>query len=225
MNGCFQFQASYTYSHALDEISNSSLNPFGLNANGNVDVVTPLNPFNIRQLNYGSADYDVRQSFVMNYVWSDALRHLTPRGPNELVEACTFSGTIFKHTGFPYSIWSSNETAALQGSLFGSTSPATTTAVLANVVGSPNINCGASAAQLVNGQPNPCYSAANFVDPTNNFGTQRRNQFRGPGYFDTDFDVEKTFGIPRCDAPPSSTTPTSFNLFNHPTFPFPHPTI
>src|ERR1700729_562427 len=29
-NGGFQFQASYTYSHALDEISNSSLNPFGL---------------------------------------------------------------------------------------------------------------------------------------------------------------------------------------------------
>ena len=80
MSGGFQFQASYTYSHALDEISNSSLNPFGLNSNGNVDVVTPLNPFNIRQLNYGNADYDIRQSFVMNYVWSDALRHLTDLG-------------------------------------------------------------------------------------------------------------------------------------------------
>jgi hypothetical protein len=79
--------------------------------------------------------------------------------------------------------------------LFGSTSPATTTAVLANVVGSPNINCGGSAAQLVNGLPNPCYSAANFTDPTNNFGTQRRNQFRGPAYFDTDFDVEKAFTV------------------------------
>src|SRR6202007_670971 len=76
-NGGFQFQASYTYSHALDEISNSSLNPFGVNANGNVDVVTPLNPFNIRQLNYGNADYDVRQSFVMNYVWGDAFRDFT----------------------------------------------------------------------------------------------------------------------------------------------------
>ena len=191
--GGFQFQASYTYSHALDEISNSSLNPFGVNANGNVDVVTPLNPFNIAQLNYGNADYDVRQSFVMNYVWSNAFRHLTARGPDALVKGWTFSGTIFKHTGFPYSIWSSNATATLQGSLFGSTSPATTTAVLANVVGSPNINCGGSAAQLVNGLPNPCYSAANFADPTNDFGTQRRNQFRGPGYFDTDFSVEKSF--------------------------------
>jgi Carboxypeptidase regulatory-like domain len=224
-NGGFQFQASYTYSHALDEISNSSLNPFGLNGNGNVDVVTPLNPFNIRQLNYGNADYDVRQSFVMNYVWNDAFRHFTARGPNALVKGWTFSGTIFKHTGFPYSIWSSNETAALQGSLFGSTSPATTTAVLANVVGNPNINCGSSAAQLVNGQPNPCYSAANFADPTNNFGTQRRNQFRGPGYFDTDFDVEKSFGVPKWEKAQFSVGARFFNLFNHPNFAFPNTNV
>lgn len=225
MNGGFQFQASYTYSHALDEISNSSLNPFGLNSNGNVDVVTPLNPFNVRQLNYGSADYDIRHSFVMNYVWSDALRHLTARGPNALVKGWTLSGTIFKHTGFPYSIWSSNETATLQGSLFGSTSPATTTAVLANVVGSPNINCGASAARLVNGQPNPCYNAANFVDPTNDFGTQRRNQFRGPGYFDTDFNVEKSFALPKWEKAQFSVGARFFNLFNHPNFAFPNTNV
>jgi hypothetical protein len=221
-NGGFQFQASYTYSHALDEISNSSLNPFGLNANGNVDVVTPLNPFNIRQLNYGNADYDVRQSFVMNYFWNDAIRHLTARGPNALMKGWTISGTIFKHTGFPYSIWSSNETAALQGSLFGSTSPATTTAVLANVVGSSNINCGASAALLINGLPNPCYKAANFADPTTNFGTQRRNQFRGPGYFDTDFDFEKAFAIPKWESAKFSVGARFFNLFNHPNFAFPN---
>jgi len=220
-NGGFQFQASYTYSHALDEISNSSLNPFGVNANNNVDVVTPLNPFNIRQLNYGSADYDVRQSFVMNYVWSDGFRHLTKWGPNALMKGWTFSGTIFKHTGFPYSIWSSNETATLQGFLFGSTSPATTTAVLANVVGNPNINCGASAAGLAS----PCYNAANFADPTNNFGTQRRNQFRGPGYFDTDFDVEKAFAIPRWESAQFTVGARFFNLFNHPNFAFPNTNV
>jgi len=221
VNGGFQFQASYTYSHALDEISNSSLNPFGLNANNNVDVVTPLNPFNIRQLNYGNADYDVRHSFAMNYVWSDAIRHLTARGPNALMKGWTISGTIFKHTGFPYSIFSSNATATLQGSLFGSTSPATTTAVLANVVGSSNVNCGSSAAQL----SNPCYNAANFADPTNNFATQRRNQFRGPGYFDTDLDFEKAFNIPKWESAKFSVGARFFNLFNHPNFAFPNTNI
>jgi hypothetical protein len=216
--GGFQFQAAYTYSHALDEISNNSLSPFGVNTVSNVDVVTPLNPFNIRQLNYGNADYDIRQSFVMNYVWSDGIRHLTSRGPNALVKGWTFSGTIFKHTGFPYSIFSSNETAALQNGLFGSTSPATSTAVLANVIGSPNISCGNSAAQL----GNPCYSTANFADPTNNFATQRRNQFRGPGYFDTDFNVEKGFAIPKWESAQFTVGARFFNLFNHPNFAFPN---
>jgi hypothetical protein len=221
MNGGFQFQVSYTYSHALDEISNNSLSPFGVNTITNVDVVTPLNPFNIRQLNYGNADYDVRHSFNMNYVWSDAFRHLTSLGPNALVKGWTFSGTIFKHTGFPYSIFSSNQTASLQGSLFGSTTPDTTTAVLANVIGTPNINCGNAAAQLAN----PCYSAANFAEPTNNFSAQRRNQFRGPGYFDTDFDVEKSFGIPRWEKAQFSVGARFFNLLNHPNFAFPNTNI
>src|SRR5579871_5389280 len=48
--GGFQFQASYTWSHALDEISNNSLSPFGLNTAGlYADVIFPQNPSNIRQ--------------------------------------------------------------------------------------------------------------------------------------------------------------------------------
>jgi Carboxypeptidase regulatory-like domain len=221
MSRGFQFQASYTYSHALDEISNNSLNPFGVNTIANVDVVTPLNPFNIRKLNYGNADYDVRQSFVMNYVWSNSFRHLTSWGPDALMKGWTFSGTIFKHTGFPYSIFSSNATALLQQSLFGSSAAATATAVLADVTGAPNVNCGASAAQLVNGLPNPCYSAVNFSDPTTTFSAQRRNQFRGPGYFDTDFGVEKSFAVPRWESANVSIGARFFNLFNHPNFAFP----
>ncbi len=225
MKGGFQFEASYTYSHALDEISNSSLNSFGVNTNANVDVITPLNPFNIASLNYGNADYDIRQSFVMNYVWSDSLRHLTHWGPDALMKGWTFSGTIFKHTGFPYSIFSSNATAALQQGLFGSSSLATFSTALANVVGNPNINCGSSAAQLVGGLPNPCYSAASFSDPTTTFASQIRNQFRGPGYFDTDFSVEKTFGVPKWESAQFAVGARFFNLFNHPNFAFPNTNV
>jgi hypothetical protein len=225
VSGGFQFQASYTYSHALDEISNNSLNPFGLNTFTNVDVVTPLDPFNVRRLNYGNADYDIRHSFVMNYVWSNSFRHLTSWGPDALMKGWTFSGTIFRHSGFPYSIFSSNDTALLQQSFFGSGAAATATSVLTNVVGNPNVNCGGSAAQLVNGLPNPCYSAANFADPTTTFGNQRRNQFRGPGYFDTDFNVEKSFVIPHWESANLTVGARFFNLFNHPNFAFPNTDI
>jgi hypothetical protein len=113
----------------------------------------------------------------MNYVWSDSFRHLTSWGPDALMKGWTFSGTIFKHTGFPYSVFSSNATALSQQSLFGSGAAATATTVLANVIGSTNINCGASAAELLNGQPNPCYSAANFSDHRTSFPGQLRKKF------------------------------------------------
>jgi len=222
--GGFQFQASYTYSHALDEISNNSLNPFGLNSTTNADIVFPIDPNNISLYNYGNADYDIRQSFNMNYVWSDAFRHFTSHGPNALVKGWTFSGTIYDHTGFPYTIYSSAVTGDLHASNFGSNAAATLTSAPAVIAGPQGLNCGPSAAQLINGvTPTPCYSAGNFIDPSSatGYGNQRRNQFRGPGYFDTDFNVEKAFGIPSHETMQFTVGARFFNLFNHPNFSFP----
>ena len=217
-NGGFEFNAGYTWSHAQDEISNSSFNPFGLNTSTNVDVVTPLNPFNLRSLNYGNADYDVRNSFNMNYVWSDAFRHLTSWGPNALMKGWVFSGTIIKHTGFPFSIYSSNATNALQAGNFGSTATATISTALANVDGPVSLDCGASGANL----NTPCFGGSgSFSPPTTTFSSQRRNSFRGPGYFDTDFNVEKGFGVPKWEGANFSVGARFFNLFNHPNFNFP----
>ena len=51
---------------------------------------------------------------------------------------------------------------------------------------------------------NPCLLSANFADPFDTFGNQGRNQVRGPGHFDTDFAVEKGFGIPKWEGAQSS---------------------
>ncbi len=221
--GGFQFQAGYTYSHSLDDISNNSLNPFGVNSQTNADIVFPIDQTNIRRYNYGNSDYDVRHSFNMNYVWSDAFRHITSRGPNALVKGWTFSGTIFAHGGLPYSIFSSAMTAALHNSNWGSSAAATGTSALAVITGNTNLDCSSSAAQIVNGVHNACYALANFADPSSatGFGNQRRNQFRGPGYFDTDFGVEKAFGLPKWESAQFSIGARFFNLFNHPNFAFP----
>jgi len=221
--GGFQFQAGYTYSHSLDNISNNSLNPFGLNNQTTADIVFPIDQTNVRKYNYGNSDYDVRHSFNMNYVWSDAFRHLTNRGPNALMKGWTFSGTIFAHGGLPYSIFSSALTAALHNSNWGSSAAATGTSALALITGNQNPDCGPSAAQITNGVHNACYSQANFADPgvATDFGNQRRNQFRGPGYFDTDFGLEKAFAIPEWESAQFSIGARFFNLFNHPNFNFP----
>jgi len=214
MSGGFQFQASYTWSHALDEISNNSLSPFGVNVNAqNADVIFPQDPNNLKKYNYGNADYDIQHNFTMNYVWSDAFRHLTSWGPNALVKGWTFSGTIFRHSGLPFTVFSNDYTNGLSAGFYGSG----TQYVFADVVGNPPTSCSGDAAKL----NNPCFSTANFPDPTTGFGNQRRNQFRGPGFFDTDFSVEKAFGVPKWEGAQFSIGARFFNLFNHPNFFFP----
>src|SRR5262249_26315501 len=85
--GGLTFQAAYTWSHALDEISNNSLSPFGLNTTGlYADIINPQDPRNISAYNYGNAAYDIRNSLTANYVWADGLRHITHWGPDALMK-------------------------------------------------------------------------------------------------------------------------------------------
>ena len=221
-SGGFQFQASYTWSHALDEISNNSLSPFGLNSTGfYADVVYPENPFNVRQFNYGNADYDIRNNFTMNYVWSDAFRHVTHWGPNALMKGWSFSGTIFVHSGLPFTPYAGNDTSTLQGTNYGGQS--NPQYIFANAsVGPDAISCGAAAATVSpTGGGNPCMTTTQFTEPLNTYGNTTRNQYRGPGYFDTDFAIEKGFGIPKWEGAQFSIGARFFNLFNHPNFDFP----
>jgi len=224
--GGLTFQAGYTWSHSLDEISNNSLSPFGLNTTGSYsDIINTQDPQNIRLYNYGNSDYDLRHNFVANYVWSDGLRHLTSRGPNALVKGWSFSGTVFRHSGLPFTVTSSNLTGALEvtqdaaGNVLAANygAPNGTQQVFADVLGPRTGTCGASAATVTGS----CLSKADFADPINNWGNQRRNQFRGPGYFDTDFAVEKAFGVPKWETAQFSIGARFFNILNHPDFYFP----
>ena len=115
----------------------------------------------------------------------------------------------------PFTIFSNDVTNALSNTR--NHSGTGTQYIFANVVGNPATSCSGAAAQL----NNPCFSASNFPDPTTDFGVQRRNQFRGPGYFDTDFAVEKGFGIPKWEGAQFSIGARFFNIFNHPNFFFP----
>jgi hypothetical protein len=221
-SGGFLFQANYTWSHALDEISNNSLSPFGLNTTGlYADIIFPQNAANLKQYNYGNADYDIRNNFTMNYVWNDSFRHLTHWGPDALVKGWTFSGTIFAHTGLPFTVYSSNVTNALQTTNYGTSGG--DQYIFADVLGPTTASCGSSAAAVTSSgtASTPCLNASNFADPTVNYGNQRRNQYRGPSYFDTDFAVEKGFGIPKWEGANFTLGARFFNLFNHPNFDFP----
>lgn len=59
--------------------------------------------------------------------------------------------------------------------------------------------------------------AAYFADPTG-FGGQRRNQFSGPGYLDTDLALLKGFKLPRLESGKVQVGVQAYNILNHPNF-------
>jgi len=205
-NRGFAFQVNYTWSHALDEVSNGGLLPF--NNTTNVSPLNPINPFNLRA-NYGNADYDIRNYFSANYVWDDGLRHLFHWGPNMIFSGWTVSGTVFSRSGLPFSVVDTAQSTTLQGQNFGAGY-----ALLANVNANPflgNPNCGSGDATL-----SSCFNKASFGTAGSFNTNQGRNSFRGPNYFDTDLSVVKYTKIR--EKASIGFGFQFFNLLNHPNF-------
>jgi Carboxypeptidase regulatory-like domain len=203
----FQFQANYTWSHAIDEISNGGFLPFGAFPITNISFTNPIDPFNLRQFNYGNADYDARHYFSANYVWN------TPKVDSKklsLIEAWTVSGTIFYRTGYPFSVIDSGANGILNSFNYGTTAPGGPN-LLANTSSPAPISCDRSAVN------NPCFGSQ-FSPVVSGFGFQRRNQLYGPNFFDTDLTVMKNFKIPLGEAGNFGVGLQFFNLFNHANF-------
>jgi hypothetical protein len=199
-----QFQANYTWSHALDDISNAGFLPY--NFNTNESILNPINPFNLRQFNYGNADYDTRHYFSLNYVWN------TPKMSNKWVRAIedwTVSGTLFARSGLPFSVYDSAATGNLEAFNYG-------------VIGGPSIlaneNFGGPVTCSRSAITTPCLTTAQFTPATTGFGFQRRNQAYGPMFFDTDLTLMKNFHVPINESSTFGIGAQFFNLFNHPNF-------
>jgi hypothetical protein len=217
-NHGLQLQANYLWGHSLDEVSNGGLNPFIANGYGN-SLLNPANDNNLRA-SYGNADYDVRHSFSANYVYE------IPKGPTPALKGWQLSGTLFWRTGFPFTATNGGASGILSGDGFGGP-------VYGNYTGGGVVCRGTSGS--LDGGINPCISTANFPDVTTSnasggvisvgqaqlySGTelQRRNQFYGPHYFDTDLTVMKYTQIPHWETAKLGVGVQFFNLLNHPNF-------
>ena len=198
----FLFGLNYTWSHALDMVSNGGIESYDLNAAPS--ILNPINPSNFRQFNYGDADYDVRQYISANYVWENALRHMFKGGPNVLFNGWNVSGTVYHRTGLPFSVIDSNVSGALAGFNYGGT-------ILAQQLTAGATTCGKSSIDT------PCFADSMFADPAA-FANQTRNQFRGPGFFDTDLSVNKEFQLRKWESAKVTVGAQFYNLFNHANF-------
>jgi hypothetical protein len=198
------FNLNYTWSHALDDVSNGGLLPISLQTDGS--LLYPQNPFNIRG-NYGNSDLDVRHYMSFGWVYTDVFRHSGFHwGPNAIFGGWTLSGNDFYRTGLPYTVIDEAASTTLAGFNYGGV-----------IFGTPLTNtyasCGANAVNV------PCLTASAFASssasPTG-FGQQGRNDFRGPGFFDMDLSLSKDFAIR--ERFKVSVGAQAYNLLNHPNF-------
>ncbi len=200
----FQVSANYTFSHALDDLT--STNP-GTPFNVITSLVRQVNPFNLQSSNYGNSDADARHNFTANYVWN--LPHkFQSRMLEEALGGWGFAGTFYAHSAFPYSVLTTENQIQNTNGVF-----------LANFLGGSTGSCGSPGSDPVN-NPHLCLQASQFSAPNdggqNGFGNVRRNAFRGPGYFDTDFTVMKNFSI--SERARFQLAANMFNVLNHPNF-------
>src|SRR5579883_295567 len=211
----FQFQLNYTWSHAMDYVSNAGQGISPFNFDTNVSITAPQNPFSPFQNMYGNADYDIRHYFSANYVYT------TPKSWfhgffGSLLGDWTVGGTVFARSGLPFTVVDTGTGGSLAAygyggaTIFGAT--------FANQIGALGMtnSCGSQYANPTSGAC-PLLSG-NFAPDVGGFGSQRRNQVRGPNFFDTDLSLYKNFKLPHWERAEFTIGATAYNLFNHPNF-------
>ncbi|HTW57262.1 MAG TPA: carboxypeptidase regulatory-like domain-containing protein [Terriglobales bacterium] len=208
-----QVQTSFTWSHALDDVSNGGFLPF--NFGTNTSILSPQDPYNFKEYNYGNADYDARKQFNLSYVYQTPKLH----GLMDLLGNWTVSGVFFFRTGLPFTAIDGTSTGSLGAYNYG---PATGLDLFANQLVSP-ISCSSSDAYTVSGTNTPCMSLTDFTSPVGpngiaTFGAAHRNQIYGPDFFDTDLTVMKNFHVPHWESAEFQVGASAFNILNHPNF-------
>jgi hypothetical protein len=195
---------NYTYSHALDNISNGgSGEPYS--AYSNVSITSQISPFN-PSAQYGPADYDLRHYISANYVYELPFKSES-RLLNAAIGGWLVSGTFYYHTGLPFTLVDGLTNQVLSGENDN------TVTVLPQAVTAIPSSCGRAAITT------PCFTGADFAAP----GTPKgfitnvgRNSVRGPGYFNTDLSLKKDFKL--TERFNFTVGASAYNILNHPNF-------
>jgi hypothetical protein len=216
----FMGQVNYTWSRCMDTVSNGGFLQFS--AGG---ILSPL-PGDLAR-DYGPCDYDIRNNLNAQYVYQLPVK-IRNRALGHALNGWQVSGTVFWHSGIPFSVLSTPYSANGNGIVNGSGPQ------FASVVpGVPRYEH-----KLIPGVTQPGTvqwlnpdAFVSAVDPSTGacyggdspkncqFGNLSRNALRGPNFFWSDFYLTKWF-LPtervkmRFDV-------QFFNVFNHPNFGLP----
>ena len=216
----FMGQLNYTWSRCMDTVSNGGFLQFS--AGG---ILSPL-PGDLAR-DYGPCDYDIRHNLNAQYVYQLPLKFKNHSLAYAL-NGWQVSGTVFWHSGIPFSVlstpYSANGNGIVNGSgpQFASVIPGVP---LYEHKPIPGVTQPGTVQWL---NPNAFVSA---VDPstgacyggdspkTCQFGNLGRNALRGPDFAWSDFYLTKWFALTERVKLRFDTQ--FFNVFNHPNFGLP----
>ena len=213
-------QINYTFSRCMDEVSNGGFLQFSAGA-----ILSPL-PGKLAR-NYGPCDYDIRHDLSAQYVYQLPIKVQNHR-LGYVLNGWQVSGTVFWHSGIPFSVlstpYSSNGNGIVQGAgpQFASLVPGVP---LYQHEPIPGVTQPGTIQWL---NPNAFASA---VDPSTGacaggnspqacqFGNLGRNALRGPEFFWSDFYLTKWFAL--TERAKLRLEAQFFNAFDHPNFGLP----
>jgi hypothetical protein len=205
-----QFDLNYTWSHSIDNVSLPANSIADTNGFGFIcDVNRP------RECR-GNSDFDVTNYFNGNFLYAlpfgrgRSIGATTPYWANEIIGGWEISGLPSWHTGNAYTVYSNAFVAG-----FANDAPATLTGPIALLKSHVHGGEGNS----LNLFSDAAAADAAFTGPTG-FNVGTRNLLRGPGFFNIDLGLGKTFPIYQ-DKVNLKFRADAFNATNHPNFAVP----
>jgi hypothetical protein len=220
-------QLNYTWSRCMDTVSNGGFLSFS--ADG---ILSPL-PGNLAR-DYGPCDYDIRHNLNAQYVYQLPLK-VRNRPLGYALNDWQVSGTVFWHSGIPFSVLSTPYSAGSgivngSGPQFASVVPGVP---LYEHHPIPGITQQGTVQWLnpdafistVDPSTGACNDRGNPNNPNPDtpkncqFGNLGRNALRGPNFTWSDFYLTKLF--PLTERVKMRFDVQFFNVFNHPNFALP----
>jgi len=215
-----QGQVNYTFSRCMDEVSNGGFLQFSAGA-----VLSPL-PGELAR-NYGPCDYDIRHNLTAEYVYQFPIK-LQNHKLGLALNGWQISGTVFWHSGIPFSVlstpYSANGNGIVQGGgpQFASVVPSVPLYEHNPIAGVTQpgtiqwLNPDAFVS-TVDPSTGACYGGDS--PQTCQFGNLGRNALRGPQFVWSDFYLTKWFSLN--ERLKLRLEGQFFNLFNHGNFGLP----
>jgi len=204
-NSGVRLTANYTYSHALDNLSSTFSES---NNNFNLGLLDPFNP----GLDYGNADFDLRQRFVFSGTWDLPFGKETKGYKKQILDGWELAPIFSANTGTPFTFFDCanavtvcariTQTGALPREGSGNSpqdpsTPGTFTYLTLNTIG-PAFGNAITGTTEVGPYPS---------------GMIGRNFFRAPGRVNTDLGIYKNFQL--TEQFKLQFRSEFYNLFNH----------